>query len=131
MDPGSQVSASRRPRLTASPARSQIPIAICNPCGMLMAGKPVTHTRILHMRIYSIRDVVIAVIAGGGVVLLAGILSIAPHRPTKPGVLLVGERSVSCLDSIVGPSGEITVTTMPDRQIITVKGDYLFIESVP
>ena len=83
------------------------------------------------MRIYSIRDVVIAVIAGGGVVLLAGILSIAPHRPTKPGVLLVGERSVSCLDSIVGPSGEITVTTMPDRQIITVKGDYLFIESVP
>lgn len=54
-----------------------------------------------------------------------------PHKPTHPGVLLMGERAIQCLDSVRHGDGSITVTTLPERQSISVATGWVFVESVP
>lgn len=53
----------------------------------------------------------------------------APHKPTKPGMLIVGEMRQPCLDHTVMPGGAITVTTFPERGIITIHEGWLFVDA--
>ena len=77
----------------------------------------------------SLPDLIAAIIVAGCVLIVCVVLY-APHKPTRPGVLLMGDRSVQCLDAIPQPDGSLTVVTVPDMQRVTVAagGGWLYVE---
>lgn len=80
----------------------------------------------------TLTDVLLACIVAGGT-LIACITLYAPHKPTRPGVLLMGDRSVQCLDATAQADGSLTVVTVPDLQRVTVAagGSWIYVESKP